>query len=378
MKLATASLRRTPFYPAEVAAGAKVIEFAGWEMPVYFSGILEEYRAVRTSAGLFDIGHMGAIKISGPGALSLVQLATTNDASGLAVGQAQYSIIANEKGGVRDDVLVYRLPEYYLIINNAVNVEKILKHLADLAASLAAAGGREPASVIDLKDRWTLLSLQGPKSELILESICDINLSALRYYHAEFGQVLGIPALISRTGYTGEDGFELFFDRNRAAEIWERLLAEGAKPCGLGARDILRQEAGMPLYGHEHTEDSTPLEAGVGGTVKFDKGNFIGREALLKQKEAGLSRVLVGLATEEKIIPRQGCRILNPAGGEPIGAVTSGTMSPALAKSIAMGYVNCDYRDPGRMVLIEVRGKSVPAKVTALPFYRRKKKEEIS
>lgn len=360
--------KRTSLYQAHVDMGAKMTEFAGWEMPLSYTSIIEEHLAVREAAGLFDIGHMGKIKVEGKGALSLIQKLTTNDASRLEVNQAQYSIICNESGGVIDDILVYRLPEFYMIITNAVNFEKVLSWFLKEKA---------PNCKIDPLSGWTMISLQGPKSELILGEICDIHLKSLRRNRCEKGKISETNVLISRTGYTGEDGFEILFDSSAAIELWTNLLkvggAHGLKLCGLGARDTLRLEAALPLYGHEYTEAITPIEAGYSWAVKFEKEDFVGREALLKVKEQGPKRTLTGIALEEKGVPRAGFEVyLEKDLKENIGSVTSGTFSPTLNKGIGLCYIDVDKKAPGTEVWIKIRDKGVKGKIVNLPFYKRK------
>jgi len=345
-----------------------MVEFGGWLMPVQYTSILQEHRAVRERAGLFDISHMGEIEVRGKGALRFLQRALTNDASRLAIGQAQYTLLCNHKGGVIDDLLVYgRGEEHYLLVVNAANTEKDYRWLS----------GLEPdAELVDLSMDTALLSLQGPRSQEILSRLTTGDFSSLSYYHFAEGQVEGVEALISRTGYTGEDGFELFVPWEAAPALWRRILEvgkeDGLVPVGLGARDTLRLEAAMPLYGHELDEMTTPLEAGLTRFVNFEKGDFVGREALLHQREEGLKRGLIGLAMEEAGIPRQGYPMLLK--GKEIGGVTSGTYSPTFNRPVAMGYVQRPYTEEGTKLEVLIHEKPRRARVVRLPFYKRERR----
>jgi aminomethyltransferase len=361
-------VKRTPLYETHVKLGAKMVPFAGWEMPVYYKGIISEHRSVRTSAGLFDIGHMGAVKISGDAALPYIQRLLTNDASKLDVGSSQYSLILNRSGGVIDDIFVYRLPastrgepDYYMLILNASNNDKDIEWLKQ--------NNSEGAEIADLKGNMTFLALQGPGSQEMLQKICDVDLKTLGHHKIVNAHISQLPSLISRTGYTGEDGFELFFDSSNAGSIWNKLSELGADPCGLGARDTLRLEAGMPLYGHEYNEGITPLETPFTFAVKLDKGDFIGREALVNHKQEGISKKLVGIRSKEMGIPRQGVKIFKDK--KMIGYVTSGTMSPTLNAPVGMGYIRIECSEVGSSLDLEIRGRYIPAEVVKLPFYKR-------
>ena len=353
-------MKRTSLYSAHLKLGAKMVPFAGWEMPVFYKSIIAESKAVRNAAGIFDIGHMGALKVSGVAALPFLQRVLTNDASKLGVGSSQYSIILNNSGGVVDDIFVYRLPDHYLLIINASNTDKDIAWLNK--------NNSDGAEISDLKDNMTLLALQGPKSQEILQTLCDIDLKTLGHHKIVSARISRLPSLISRTGYTGEDGFEFFFDKNNAEVIWKKLLGLGAVPCGLGARDVLRLEAGMPLYGHEYNEGITPLETGFSFAVKLDKGDFIGKGGLIMHKEAGFSKKLVGINVKGSSIPRQGHKIFKD--GSVVGYITSGTLSPTLNIPIAMGYVRIECSEIGTGLDVEIRNNFVPAKVVKLPFYR--------
>jgi aminomethyltransferase len=367
--------RRTPLHECHREAGARLVPFAGWEMPVQYAGVIEEHRAVREAAGLFDVSHMGEIRVSGPGAEDLLQRLTPNDVAKLVPGRAHYSGLLTERGTYVDDVLVYRLAaEEFLVVVNASNAARDFEWIA----SRSGAGARA-ARVTDASDDYALLALQGPRALEILAPLASPEVAALRYYGFAEGSVDGVPALISRTGYTGEDGFELYLAPEAAPRVWRRLLAVGAerglRPAGLGARDTLRLEAGMALYGHEIDETTTPLEAGLSWVVKLDKPvPFLGREALLAQRAEGVRRKLVGFAVAGRGIARQGHPVVSEGGSGAtgtIGAVTSGTWSPTFEKALGMAYVPAGLAAPGTGLAIEVRGKRLPATVAELPFYKR-------
>ncbi len=354
-------MKKTPLYDVHVKLGAKMVPFAGWEMPVFYKSIIAEHKAVRTAAGIFDIGHMGAVKIDGPNALPFLQKLLTNDASKLVPGSSQYSIILNNSGGVIDDIFVYRLPDHYMLIINASNTDKDIEWMKKNAS--------DGVNITDMKDKLTLLALQGPKAQQILQKLTDVDLKTIGHHQIVASRVSHFSSLISRTGYTGEDGFEVFFDASNAEKTWNELTQLGAVPCGLGARDTLRLEAGMPLYGHEYNEGITPLETLFMFAVKLEKGDFIGRDALLRHKEEGLSKKLVGIKLKETGIPRQGYMIYK--NGKVIGYFTSGTMSPTLNIPIGMGYVRIENSAVGEPVDVEIRGKMVKAEIVSLPFYKR-------
>jgi len=366
------ALRRTPLYECHLEAGGRMVGFAGWEMPVQYAGVIEEHRAVRTAAGLFDVSHMGEIRVRGAGAEALLDRLTPNDVGKLAPGRAHYSGLLTERGTYVDDLLIYRLgAEDFLVVANASNARRDFEWIASRAAGADAAD----AEVTDASDDYALLALQGPRALEILAPLASPDPSGLRYYGFAEGTVDGAPAIVSRTGYTGEDGFELYLSPREAPRIWRRLLAAGAphgiQPAGLGARDTLRLEAAMALYGHEIDETTTPFEAGLGWVVKLDKGEFVGREALVAQRQAGLARKLVGFEVAGRGIARQGHPVV--AGGEAVGAVTSGTFSPTFEKALGMAYVPTRFEAPGSRLAIEVRGRELPAAVVPLPFYRRSK-----
>jgi aminomethyltransferase len=364
-----AELKRTPLYEV-YHKEAKMVPFAGWEMPVQFSSIKEEHEAVRTRAGIFDVSHMGEIEISGPDALKLVQKLTTNDASKLTVGKAQYSLMCYENGGTVDDLLVYRTgEETYLLVVNAGNIEKdyewIVKH---------AEGN---VTVKNRSKETAQIAIQGPLAESILQKLTSYDLSQIKFF--QFVQDLeigGIKTLVSRSGYTGEDGFELYFSAEDAPKMWNLLLEagkeEGLLPCGLGARDTLRFEARLPLYGQELTETITPIEAGLGFAVKPEKGEFIGRDVLALQKAEGAPRKLVGIEMIDRGIPRTHYPVY--VGDQQVGEVTSGTQSPTLKKNVGLALVKSEFAALDQVLEVEIRGKRLKAKVVPTPFYKRDKK----
>jgi aminomethyltransferase len=367
-EMTKSSPQPSPLLDRHEALGAKIVEFAGWLMPIQYAGIIEEHRAVRSAAGLFDLSHMGELVIEGPQAGAALAAALITDPPSLAVGRAHYSMICNEDGGIIDDLIVYRLAENrFMVVANASNARVVSDALAVRIAGFGA--------VLDDRSLSTgLVAIQGPRSREMLQPLCSIDLAAIRYYGIADGVVAGLSAHIARTGYTGEDGYEVFVDVDKTGVLWDALLAAGRPgglvPVGLGARDTLRLEAGMPLYGNELGLDTTPYEASLGRVVKLGKaGDFTGRAALEKVARDGVSRRLVGLILRERGIARHGYRVL--AGGAPSGVVTSGTQSPTLGQPIAMAYVATAYADPGTMVAVEIRGVPVAAEVVPLPFYTR-------
>jgi aminomethyltransferase len=365
---AATSLKRTPLYEQHLALGARLVEFGGWEMPVQYSSILEEHRAVRTRAGLFDVSHMGEFKFEGKDALAFLQNLVPNDVERLAIHQALYSQLCLPDGGTIDDLIIYYLAEnHYMMVVNAANIDKDFAWVEKQARNF-------DVQATNQSDATALLALQGPESLAILQPLTGEDLSAIRYYHCTPGMVDGINCIISRTGYTGEDGFELYCAPVDVVKLWNDLLAAGKQhgllPAGLGARDTLRLEAGYCLYGHELDEQTNPLEANLGWTVKLDKGDFIGHDALLKVKEEGLKRKLIGIEMIERGVSRGGYAIYE--NDQQIGALTSGAPSPTLNKNIGMGYVEAAHAVAGKTVQIDIRGKRTAAQIVALPFYKRR------
>jgi aminomethyltransferase len=357
---------RTPLYDTHVRAGARMVEFAGWDMPVQYEGILAEHEAVRTRVGLFDVSHMGEVVFRGPKALEALSRAFTNDLGKTADGQAQYGCLCRETGGIVDDVVVYRrAADDLLVCVNASNRQKDFEWLA------AHAGG---ADVRNESDDWAQLALQGPLAAQLLQRLTNVNLSALRTYRFAQGEVAGIRCIVARTGYTGEDGFELFCAPNEAARLWGELMEAGQHeriaPCGLGARDSLRLEMAYRLYGSDMDDSTTPLEAGLGWVVKLDKGDFVGRDALVRQREQGLARKLVGFVLTDPGIAGHGYPVIQD--GRKVGEVTSGTKSPSLGTSIGLGYVPPALAAEGSTFGVEIRGRAAAARAVKTPFYSRK------
>jgi aminomethyltransferase len=338
-------------------------------MPIQYKGVVEEYHAVRSKAGLFDVSHMGRLVVSGSDAAGLLQRVTTNNVDGLAVGQAHYSMVCNERGGIKDDIFVYRMAEAeYLLCVNASNRVKILDWIR---AHYKAA---YQCRIEDRSEALAQIAIQGPVSREILLDLGAKQIGALRLHHTCMSLLSGIPCLVARTGYTGELGYELNVDAEHAAELWDGILEagrdRGLKPAGLGARDLLRLEMGYLLYGNDIGEDTTPLEANVAWAVDFQKGDFVGSQALLAQKEAGVTRRSIGFELLEKAVPRHGFKVLSH-GAQVIGEVTSGNLSPLLQKGIGLAYVSPQYAEPGSAIIVDIRGKAVPAQVVKTPFYRR-------
>lgn len=368
-------IRFSPLHQVQVDAGASFTDFAGWQMPVRYSSELEEHHAVRNTAGLFDLSHMAEIVVTGPESAAFLDFALCGKISAIAVGQAKYSLLLSDDGGIIDDVIVYRLqPDYYLVVANAGNRFEAAGALASRAASF-------DATIVDESDAIALLAVQGPSSRAILEALPGLavgDLGDLGYYRAARGTWGEFDVVVARTGYTGEDGYEIYLWETGAVALWNELMSVGSDhglvPAGLACRDTLRLEAGMPLYGHELSLDMFPSQAGLGRVVSLKKeGDFVGRAAI----EAGTpadARVLVGLTSEGRRAGRAGYALFAGAdeGGAEVGVVTSGALSPTLGHPIAMGYVDPQFSDVGTELFIDVRGKRIPASVTALPFYKRK------
>ena len=360
-------VKRTPFYNIHRQLGAKIVEFGGYEMPVQYRGIIEEHRAVRSAIGVFDVSHMGEFEVWGKDAAEFVQRTTVNDVTKLTEGKAQYSVMCYDHGGIVDDLLVYHLSDHYMLVVNAANIDKDFSWLRQHLFG--------NVDLRNVSDETALLAVQGPKSLATLQKLTTADLSASQYYHFVRAKLAEVDTIISRTGYTGELGFELFFDATPSIceRIWNAVFEAGSEfgilPVGLGARDTLRVEMGYCLYGNDIDETTNPLEAGLGWITKLDKGEFIGRSALLQAKSSGLKRKLVGLTIEEKAFPRHGYNICS--NGSVIGRVTSGTFSPSLEKGIGMGYVDMQHSAPGSSVKVVVRTKEVKATVVKPPFLQR-------
>jgi len=362
------SLKKTPLHARHRALGARMVEFGGWDMPVEYSSLADEHHAVRTRAGVFDVSHMGEIEIAGADALKAVQHITTNDVSRLSIGQAHYSALPTPEGTFVDDVLTYKLAnDHYMLVVNASN---IMKDFNWISAQIAGIGD---AVAVNTSSRYALIAIQGPIARDVLQTLTGIDLAAIKYYWFMTGEVAGVRVTVSRTGYTGEDGYEVFVPPASAERVWDALLAAGREggvvPAGLGARDTLRLEAAMRLYGNDIDETTTVLEADLGWTVGWKKDEFIGANVLRRQKAEGVSRKLVGFEVLDRAIARHGHEAY--VDGAKAGVVTSGTQTPYLKKSIGMAYLPSDRSAAGAAFEIDVRGRRVRAQVVPLPFYKR-------
>lgn len=360
-------MKKTKFYDIHVKLGAKIVEFAGFQMPIQYSSIIGEHKAVRSSVGVFDVSHMGEVFVSGDKALDFVQQITVNDASKLNDGRVQYSAMCYNDGGIVDDLLVYRISEKeYMLVINASNIDKDFAWMQE--------NNKFGVELNNLSDEYSLLAIQGPNSNKTLQKICDLDLN-LEYYHFFKAKIAGHEMIVSRTGYTGELGYEIYFkgDEKVAEEVWNKVFESGKEfniqPVGLAARDSLRLEMGFCLYGNDIDKTTNPLEAGLGWITKLKKDTFNGKDVLVKVKEDGLQRKLVPLTTDEKVFPRHGYELT--VNGNNVGHVTSGTVSPILDKAIALGYVEAQYAGEGSTVNFLVRGKEVPATVVTLPFVKK-------
>ena len=365
---AAVELRKTPLHARHRASNARMVPYAGWDMPVEYSGISNEHLAVRTRAGVFDVSHMGEIEIAGKNALAAVQLISSNDASLLQTGQAQYAGLTTPDGTFVDDMLVYRVaPSHFMLVVNAANTAKDFAWISEQIKTVG------DVAAIDSSSRYALIAVQGPAAREVLQPLATIDLSDIGYYHFGYGEVASARATISRTGYTGEDGYEIFVPPNVADRLWQAILESGRSadviPCGLAARDTLRLEAAMRLYGNDIDDTTTVLEAGLGWTIGWKKNAFIGRERLVEQKEKGPSRKLVGFEMIDRGIARQGYPVVSD--GRQVGAVTSGTQTPFLKKAIGMAYVPIASSAVGTDIDIDIRGRISKARIVALPFYSR-------
>ncbi len=355
-------MKYTALHKMHEQAGAKMVEFAGYQMPIQYHSIREEHRRVRTTVGVFDVSHMGEVEISGPAALEMVQKITVNDVAALEIGQVHYTAMCYPDGGIVDDLLVYRFADKYLLVVNASNKDKDFQWMLD--------NKTDGCEIKDLSDDFTQIAVQGKKAEATLQKLTDVKLDEIKYYWFTEGKLAGCPMIISRTGYTGEPGFELYFANEYAETVWNKVFESGAEfdiePIGLGARDSLRLEKKMCLYGNDIDQTTNPLEAGLGWITKLDKGDFIGRDVLLKVKEEGVQRRLVAFVLEGPGFPRHGYKIFKD--GEELGEVTSGTVSPMLEKGIGLGYVKKGFTKIGTPIEIEIRKKMVPAVIIKPPF----------
>jgi aminomethyltransferase len=357
--------KKTTLYDLHKNAGAKLVEFAGYWMPVQYRGIIEEHKKVRSSVGMFDVSHMGEFIIKGSRAAEFLQKMTLNDVTKLEDHRAQYTGMCFEHGGMVDDLILYRFPNYYMVIVNASNIVKDVNWLEDHLTP--------GVQLTNISDEYALLAVQGRHAERTLQKLTKLDLSSIKYYWFGITQLAGVEVVFSRTGYTGEDGFEVGLDAKHAPKIWNEIMEAGQEfaiePIGLGARDTLRLEMKFCLYGNDIDEATNPLEAGLGWITKLEKGDFIGRDALIKAKEEGIARKLVGFELKERAVPRHGYKILKD--DSEIGYVTSGTFSPSLEKGIGMGYVNVPLHEVGTAITTDIRGKQVAAEVVKTPFYQR-------
>ncbi|MEW5701462.1 MAG: glycine cleavage system aminomethyltransferase GcvT [Candidatus Zixiibacteriota bacterium] len=365
METTSAPVKDTPLTAQHIALGARMVPFAGYRMPIQYSGIIPEHRAVRTSVGLFDLSHMGEFEVRGPGMLEFLEKMTTNDVSSLATYQAQYSVMMSPEGGIVDDLLIYHLPDRALLVVNAANIEKDFAWLS----SHCPAG----VQLANRSDETALVAIQGPKAEAVMRQLVNYNLDEIAYYHAAEGTVAGKRIVFSRTGYTGEDGFEIYLPNDLAVSCWEAAMAAGTEygivPVGLGARDTLRLEMKYALYGKDIDDTTNPIEAGLGWVVKPDKPyDFIGKSHVVAIKQQGAKRRLSAFIMDERAIPRPGCEIR--VNGTRVGSVTSGTQSPSLDKGIGLGYVATEYTQPGTKIDVVIREQGAPATVTKPPFVK--------
>lgn len=357
--------------------GGRLIDFGGWELPVQYSGVMEEHLACRTAAGLFDVSHMGEVHAEGAQAEAFLNYLVSNNVTKLALGQAQYTVMCNEQGGIVDDLLIYkRTPDRYLVVVNASNTDKDFAHMQKVQKAFVSQHPGADLRVTNESSKYTQIAIQGPKAVEILQTLTDTPLAPIKTYWFAEGKVLKtVPAVLARTGYTGEDGFEVYVSWEKGPEVWRALVeagqSHGLKPCGLGARDTLRLEMKYPLYGNELGDDTNPLEAGLGWVTKLDKGDFVGRAPIEAAKKAGLKRGLVGLKLLERGIPRHGYAVFDATGQERIGEVTSGTQSPSTKLAVGIAYVTLPHAAVGSKVSVDIRGAKIPAEVVPTPFYKR-------
>jgi len=365
-------MQQTPLIAQHRAAGAKLVDFAGWEMPIQYSGVVDEYQTVRTKAGLFDVSHMGRIVVSGSGAMGFLQTITTNDIAALQPMHAQYSMVCNRQGGIKDDIFVYRLtdPNEYLLCVNASNRDKMHSWFLEQGSHVP------DCHIHDRSADIAQIALQGPATRSVVATLGSAALDGLKLRESTMVTIDSVPCMVARTGYTGEFGYEFYIDGSPST-VWNALLDRGrslgVKPAGLGARDLLRLEMGYLLYGNDIDESTTPLEAGAEWAVSFTKGDFVGREALWSQKQAGPGRRLIAFELVEKGVPRHGFKILDPTTSNPIGEVRSGNLSPRLQKGIGLGYVTSSHAAPGTSIAVDIRGKALLATVVKPPFIKRLK-----
>ncbi len=364
-------LKRTALFEEHQKLSGRLIDFGGWELPVQYSGVMDEHLACRSAAGLFDVSHMGEVLVEGSDSEKFLYHLVSNDVSKMEIGQAQYSALCHPHGGIVDDLIVYRRStERYLVVVNASNTEKDFAWMKKVHAD-----GSFQCRLENVSAEWSQIAIQGRVAEKILQFLTKSNLGEVKTFRFIEGEVLGIPAIIARTGYTGEDGFEIYLPWEKAPAVWQALLEKGSplglKPCGLGARDTLRLEVKYPLYGNELTDETNPFEAGIGWATKLDKSDFVGKDAIARSKAAGLTRKLVGIEIRGAGIPRHGYKLFDETGSREIGYLTSGTHSPSLKKPIGLGYVPLGHSEIGTKIQIEIRANKIPAEIVATPFYKR-------
>lgn len=368
-------LKRTALFEEHQRLGARLIDFGGWEMPVQYTSVLEEHAACRESVGIFDVSHMGEVHVEGADAEKYLNYLVTNNVAKLADGQAQYTVMCNEQGGIVDDLVIYRRSrDRFLVVVNASNTDKDYSHMLKVRDSFRGKTGDLRLS--NESARYAQIAVQGRKAEALVQSMTPTPLAGIKTYWFTEGILLtGIPAVLARTGYTGEDGFELYVPSERGAEVWRALMEKGQsyglKPCGLAARDLLRTEMKYPLYGHELTDETNPLEAGLGWVVKMDKGDFVGKAPILRAKEAGLKRKLIGIRLVDRGIARQGYKVFDAEGNAQVGEITSGTQSPILKQAVGIAYVALPFAAEGTLLTVDIRGAKVAAEVVPTPFYKR-------
>jgi aminomethyltransferase len=373
----TQPVKRTALFEEHQRLGGRLIDFGGWELPVQYTGVMDEHMACRSAAGLFDVSHMGEVHVEGAQSEAFLNYLVTNNVAKLADGQAQYTAMCNERGGIVDDLVIYRRGRNkFLVVVNASNTDKDFTHMKEIQRKFVAKNAGADLSVTNESSKYTQIAIQGQKAGAILQTLTDTDLSPIKTYWFAEGKILKtIPAILARTGYTGEDGFEVYVPWEKGPEVWRAMMeagqAHGLKACGLGARDTLRLEMKYPLYGHELSDETNPLEAGLGWVTKLDKEDFVGKTPIAAAKAAGLKRGLVGIRLLERGIPRQGYGVYNADGTEQIGEMTSGTQSPSVKQALGIAYVTLPNAPIGTKVTVDVRGAKIPAEVVATPFYKR-------
>lgn len=370
-------LKRTALFEEHQRLGGRLIDFGGWELPVQYTGVMDEHLACRSSAGLFDVSHMGEVHVEGRQSEAFLNYLVTNNVAKLADGQAQYTAMCNEQGGIVDDLVIYRRArDRFLVVVNASNTDKDFAHMQVIEKRFTAKNAGADLRVTNESAKYTQIAIQGQKAQAILQTLTETPLAPIKTYWFAEGKVLGsIPAVLARTGYTGEDGFEVYVPWEKGPDVWRALMEagqpHGIKACGLGARDTLRLEMKYPLYGHELSDETNPLEAGLGWVTKLDKDDFVGKAPVAAAKAAGLKRALVGVKLLERGIPRQGYGVFDAEGKTQIGEMTSGTQSPSTKIALGIAYVTLPHAPVGTKITVDVRGAKIPAEVVATPFYKK-------